>query len=704
MSLNPQWSPFQPPLNSDLDTSAILDLKLNQASNRNTSMNLGTLGSKAPGGLTGRPQALLSQVGLFGTGTVTTSSNFLSNSSAASTLFSNNAGVIGSSSTSNSLFGIAPTITTPSYINFPKGISGNSGSTRSVGSLGLNGSSNGPGFGPTGGNAGLGIGLSNGASTNNSLLSMVPNHARNVALSSLSSKSNSQLISSSAFGLGNSANSSPTNLLRNVNAGSGLSSPFSGNSSSFFSERPTSSRVSPIPNNLMGAIGRESPGLFRSQSQPASSSPPGGDIFSQADMFFPDSMGNSGSKMFQGGTSSSNMFKNSGSHSLSGNNDQGNQGLRETGIIEKLLHSYGFIQCCERQARLFFHFSQFDGNIEHLKIGDPVEFEMTYDRRTGKPIASAVTKISSDVLTQQVLGEERVMGTVTTAILNEGESNEVQGRISYENRGECFFLPYGKGDIEGNVNLRPGDKVSFQIATDQRTGNLAARCVRLEDPAQPVRYQGVVCSMKDNFGFIERGDVVREIFFHLTECKGEVKLGQDVEFSIQTRNGKEVATNITLLPAGTVIFEDVEAETIKGQVLKTVEKGAMRQPNEPLSGRIRFRGKDRSEVEIQFGERDMKGEFSLRHGDWVCFNIATDRRDKLQRATNISLLDESFVVSGEKREQGIISTLKEDLGYIKCVEREANLFFNVNEVLDVSQKLAVDNEVEFTVIQVLLYD
>lgn len=50
-------------------------------------------------------------------------------------------------------------------------------------------------------------------------------------------------------------------------------------------------------------------------------------------------------------------------------------------------HSYGFIQCCERQARLFFHFSQFSGNIEHLKIGDPVEFEMTYDRRTGKPIA-----------------------------------------------------------------------------------------------------------------------------------------------------------------------------------------------------------------------------------------------------------------------------------------------------------------------------
>jgi cold shock CspA family protein len=76
---------------------------------------------------------------------------------------------------------------------------------------------------------------------------------------------------------------------------------------------------------------------------------------------------------------------------------QPGMGIRETGIIEKLLHSYGFIQCCDRQARLFFHFSQFDGNIEHLKIGDPVEFEMTYDRRTGKPIASAVSKIAPEV-------------------------------------------------------------------------------------------------------------------------------------------------------------------------------------------------------------------------------------------------------------------------------------------------------------------
>ena len=69
----------------------------------------------------------------------------------------------------------------------------------------------------------------------------------------------------------------------------------------------------------------------------------------------------------------------------------------------------------------------------------------------------------------QVLSEERVTGTVTTALHHES-NGELQGRISYENRGECFFLPSCTEDIEGNVTLSSGDTVSFQIATNQRWG------------------------------------------------------------------------------------------------------------------------------------------------------------------------------------------------------------------------------------------
>lgn len=110
---------------------------------------------------------------------------------------------------------------------------------------------------------------------------------------------------------------------------------------------------------------------------------------------------------------------------------------------------------------------------------------MTYDRRTGKPIASAVTKIAPEVTRKksivhmlmglimlvslvQVMSEERVTGTVTTEVKGEGSGGDTMGRISYENRGECFFLPYTKDDVEGNVVLRSGDRVSFQIATNNR--------------------------------------------------------------------------------------------------------------------------------------------------------------------------------------------------------------------------------------------
>ncbi|XP_011499122.1 PREDICTED: cold shock domain-containing protein E1 [Ceratosolen solmsi marchali] len=371
-----------------------------------------------------------------------------------------------------------------------------------------------------------------------------------------------------------------------------------------------------------------------------------------------------------------------------------NQGTRETGIIEKLLHSYGFIQCCERQARLFFHFSQFSGNIEHLKIGDPVEFEMTYDRRTGKPIASTVSKIAPEV----VLSEERVTGNVTTELQATGDS---QGRISYENRGECFFLPYTKDDVEGNVTLLNGDKVSFQIATNQR-GNLGACHIRFENPVHPVRYRGVVCSMKESYGFIERADVVKEIFFHFSEAKSmneELKLGDDVEFIIQSKNGKEIARNITKLPPGSIIFEEINDEIIKGQILKPLERSLLARQSDPLPGRIRYRAPDHSEVEVSFGDKDQKGDFTLRHGDWVQFRIATDTRDQLKRATEISLLPESFTVSGERREQGVIVSLRDGYGFIRCAEREGRLFFHFNEVLDVDREICVSDEVEFTVIQ-----
>lgn len=76
-------------------------------------------------------------------------------------------------------------------------------------------------------------------------------------------------------------------------------------------------------------------------------------------------------------------------------------------------------------------------------------------------------------------------------------------------------MPYSAEDVDGGCELHPHDKVTFLLATDKNTGNLRARSIRLEKPL-PARYQGVICALKETFGFIERADVVKEVSLNMT--------------------------------------------------------------------------------------------------------------------------------------------------------------------------------------------
>uniref|UniRef100_A0AAQ4NS64 Cold shock domain-containing protein E1 n=1 Tax=Gasterosteus aculeatus aculeatus TaxID=481459 RepID=A0AAQ4NS64_GASAC len=335
-------------------------------------------------------------------------------------------------------------------------------------------------------------------------------------------------------------------------------------------------------------------------------------------------------------------------------------GIRETGLVEKLLTSYGFIQCSERQARLFFHCSQYNGNLQELKIGDDVEFEVSSDRRTGKPIAVKLLKIKPEVLP-----EERISGQVVSAIPVhlDGKSAPGQaptGSVCYERNGEVFYLTYTPDDVEGNIHLDTGDKVSFYMDTNKHTGAVSARNIQLVKKKQ-MRCQGVVCATKEAFGFIERADVVKEIFFHYSEFKGDLEAlqaGDDVEFTIKDRNGKEVATEVRLLPQGTVIFEDISIEQFEGTVVKVIPKVPTKNQNDPLPGRISSRI-GFNDKELPFGEKDTKSKVTLLEGDHIQFNISTDRRDKLERATNIDILPDTFDFTKETREmeaeEGVIA-------------------------------------------------
>uniref|UniRef100_A0A671LCV0 Cold shock domain-containing protein E1-like n=1 Tax=Sinocyclocheilus anshuiensis TaxID=1608454 RepID=A0A671LCV0_9TELE len=326
-------------------------------------------------------------------------------------------------------------------------------------------------------------------------------------------------------------------------------------------------------------------------------------------------------------------------------------GIRETGVVEKLLASYGFIQCSERQARLFFHCSQYNGNLQELKIGDDVEFEVSSDRRTGKPVAVKLVKIKAEMLP-----EERISGQ------------------------EVFYLTYIPDDVEGNVTLDTGDKVSFYMETNKHTGAVSAHNIVLVKKKQS-RCQGVVCATKEAFGFIERGDVVKEIFFHYSEFKGDLEALQA---------GDDDTKDFTIK----------HIETFEGTVTKVIPKVPTKNQNDPLPGRISARI-NFTDKELLFGEKDTKAKVTLLEGDHVHFNISTDRRDKLERATNIDILPDTFHFTKETREMGVIAAMRDGFGFIKCVDRDARMFFHFSEVLEESQ-LHISDEVEFTVVPDML--
>uniref|UniRef100_A0A8C9VCS5 Cold shock domain containing E1, RNA-binding n=1 Tax=Scleropages formosus TaxID=113540 RepID=A0A8C9VCS5_SCLFO len=354
-------------------------------------------------------------------------------------------------------------------------------------------------------------------------------------------------------------------------------------------------------------------------------------------------------------------------------------GIRETGVVEKLLTSYGFIQCSERQARLFFHCSQYSGNLQELKLGDDVEFEVSSDRRTGKPIAIKLVKIKPKV------PEERITGQVVSAVPTHLDGKAAPGQlptgsVCYERNGEVFYLTYTPEDVEGNAQLDTGDKVSFLMETNEHTGAQSAHNIVLVKKKQQ-RCQGVVCATKEAFGFIERGDVVKEIFFHYSEFKGDLEAlqaGDDVEFTIKERNGKEVATEVRLLPQGTVIFEDVSSDVYEGTVTKVIPKIPNKNQNDPLPGRICIR-KNFKDKELPFGDKDTKSKVTLLEGDHVQFNISTDRRDKLERATNIEILPDTFHFTKETREMDMLSAQRNHAIRIKKLPKGTVSFHTQSE-------------------------
>eukprot|EP00603_Paraphysomonas_imperforata_P008348 CAMPEP_0114425774 /NCGR_PEP_ID=MMETSP0103-20121206/7420_1 /TAXON_ID=37642 ORGANISM="Paraphysomonas imperforata, Strain PA2" /NCGR_SAMPLE_ID=MMETSP0103 /ASSEMBLY_ACC=CAM_ASM_000201 /LENGTH=1204 /DNA_ID=CAMNT_0001594643 /DNA_START=179 /DNA_END=3793 /DNA_ORIENTATION=- len=247
---------------------------------------------------------------------------------------------------------------------------------------------------------------------------------------------------------------------------------------------------------------------------------------------------------------------------------------------------------------------------------------------------------------------------------------------------------------------------------------------------------GIVISMKEVFGFLQPLVPVpgeEHLYFNDKDVFGErLHEGDEVQFVLRHGPRGPVAAQVRRLEGGVKIK--------KAKVLGIVEKEADQYKFSPgLIGVSCFPhfSPDGAEVEVPEGTVSppqavpfmpvdvSKGSRRIMKGDEVEFDLyvipEAPRQDqgqrqaggpwkgysrghsiKLVRTRNDRLIAEQIKElesSGVAREQGVIDTIKNDFGFVRPADRQEQIFFRLEDVLDAKQHIPNEgDEVDFYVI------
>eukprot|EP00963_Diacronema_lutheri_P006951 scaffold622_cov335-Pavlova_lutheri.AAC.19 len=208
------------------------------------------------------------------------------------------------------------------------------------------------------------------------------------------------------------------------------------------------------------------------------------------------------------------------------------------GNIGVLKPKFGFIKCANTNEDLFFHFSNLQGmDSKDLTVGMTVEFNITVDPRSNRPVASHVKKAAEGVSAFVIQTEEMLSGTCIEPLkYSKGQSKEngvAFGIIEYVDpkTGESRQVPFSHGDlVDVRLNPRLDEVVLFHLAK-ARYGDGKERAAEIT--LLPVAAK--VQTLKDGFGFLrllpEEEDSKKNFFFHFSEVQDGVQLnvGDEVE-------------------------------------------------------------------------------------------------------------------------------------------------------------------------------
>jgi len=426
---------------------------------------------------------------------------------------------------------------------------------------------------------------------------------------------------------------------------------------------------------------------------------------------------------------------------------QSNNGRKkEMGMVNSLKDTFGFIKCVE-QDDIFFSLSQAPRDIA---IGDEVEFIVTENKGRWNAIRLSLlpkgTIKFEDILPgvyqgfvhheARSFGNGRKDGSVkyTKEKRDENQAEEVNEIIKDEKNHQktTETISFTIRDIATNgVNLKRGDEIEFEICVDLKTKQRRATNIKLIRTALEIEIanspqeEGIICSLKDTFGFLQSTTKTQHVYFRFSDVAPNlrIEMGQEVSFNciqeptrprdVNKQEKKYRASDISFLPKGSVAFEELVQNGLKGLVtrrpIENNERGRVqsspgcitatldKQTN--ADGDVHTKeGVEEEDLNVEciFKMSDMKQPVTLRIGDEVAFDLYRHKATKTLFSKNISILQ--FV--SQQREHGIVSALKvkEGYGFIRCCEREEDLYFRLSEYMDGDMSPLKENiEVEFDI-------
>nr|KAF6413038.1 cold shock domain containing E1 [Molossus molossus] len=218
---------------------------------------------------------------------------------------------------------------------------------------------------------------------------------------------------------------------------------------------------------------------------------------------------------------------------------------RLLGYVATLKDNFGFIETANHDKEIFFHYSEFSGDVDSLELGDMVEYSLSKGKGN-KISAEKVNKTHSVNGITEEADPTIYSGKVIRPLRSvDPTQTEYQGMIEIVEEGDMKGEVYPFG-IVGMANkgdcLQKGESVKFQLCVLGQNAQTMAYNIT------PLRRATVEC-VKDQFGFInyEVGDS-KKLFFHVKEVQDGIELqaGDEVEFSVilNQRTGKCSACNV----------------------------------------------------------------------------------------------------------------------------------------------------------------